>query len=428
MASLMSGLYPFEHQVRHSIDSMSSEINTHAKEAIKNGYKTFFYSSSPEIMSKNGFNQGFNSFDDGLSKNKLYRNLEENLKSVKKNLSNEASENSYHIIHVSDLARDSSQLENMDLAFGDFFNYLKKNNLWNNSIVMLIGLQGKILNQEDLQDPATSFKKNTTRVSFLFKNKQKTSEQSLKWQIDKTVNLADIGHTLLDLFEAKNSNIEIKNQVTDINLKKYQTSISLKNVILENTDLDFSNRAFLIENFWQQLQIKKNNFNILKKIATSYSIRQDSQLLVLTEKELLFNSLMDPLETISTSSNSDLVTQLFKDLRQIEKKSNHPLEKDSARLRLISEIEKSTSACQNFESIKTLLETKEISKSIAKLDFIKDRYDHVFNFESLEKLDILSGYVLDYNYSLKKERLCLEYYLNLPEFNSLKLQLSNPKR
>lgn len=429
MASLMSGLYPFEHKVHHSIDSMSAEINTHAKQAIRNGYKTFFYSSSPEIMSKNGFNQGFNSFDDSLSKNKPYRNLEENIKAVKKNLANEVSENSYHLIHVSDLSRDLSQLENIDFMLGDFFYFLKKNKLWNNSIVVLVGLQGKNSDQEPLQDSISLFKKTATRVSFLFKNAQKQVDQKLKWQIDKTINLADVGRTLLDLYEAKESNLEIQNKITDSVLKKYQTTFSLKSAIFENKNLEFSNRSFLIENFWHPLQLKKNNISVLRKNANiSYSLRQDSQLFIFAEKDMLFNSLMDPLETTPITNNSEATNVLFKDLKLLEQMLTSNITIESRDYDL--DFKKNNALCKDFEVINTFLETTDFSNSTSKLDLISDRYDYLINLEPLEKQDSLWNYVLDYNYLLKLEKFCIEFYLKQPQYNNLKLKLQqrNPKR
>ncbi len=75
-ASLLTGLYPREHGVRHNGPQGLSATQVSVAEVAKAAhFKTSFFSGGPPIFRRSGFSQGFDVFDDsiGLTLKNLYR-------------------------------------------------------------------------------------------------------------------------------------------------------------------------------------------------------------------------------------------------------------------------------------------------------------------------------------------------------------------
>ncbi|MGE0528868.1 MAG: sulfatase-like hydrolase/transferase, partial [Bdellovibrionales bacterium] len=80
LASLMTGLYPLDHGVRHNgSDFLSARFKTVAEGALTRGYHTSFISGGPPVWRKSGLAQGFEVFDDSidLAPGLYYRPAEE---------------------------------------------------------------------------------------------------------------------------------------------------------------------------------------------------------------------------------------------------------------------------------------------------------------------------------------------------------------
>jgi Sulfatase len=76
IASIMTGLYPIEHGVRHNgALSLSTQYQTVGEAAKAKGFRTSFFSGGPPIFRRSGFNQGFDLFDDNVPVNmkQIYR-------------------------------------------------------------------------------------------------------------------------------------------------------------------------------------------------------------------------------------------------------------------------------------------------------------------------------------------------------------------
>ena len=64
MGSLLSGSYPYVHGLHRSYSRIRSKQKLLSEIAGQQGYRTSFFSGSPEIMKKTGLAKGFDLFDD----------------------------------------------------------------------------------------------------------------------------------------------------------------------------------------------------------------------------------------------------------------------------------------------------------------------------------------------------------------------------
>ena len=68
VVSILTGMYPTEHGVRHNgAQALSAKTVTVDEAARTKGYKTSFFSGGPPIWRRSGISQGFDTFDDNIS-------------------------------------------------------------------------------------------------------------------------------------------------------------------------------------------------------------------------------------------------------------------------------------------------------------------------------------------------------------------------
>lgn len=160
LATLLTGLDSNEHKIfTNGNQGVPYTISTTAEKARARGFRTAFFSGGPPILAKSGLAQGFEDFDDDfISGGRLYKPARENFERVINNIEQFGSEKSFVGVFVPDLqfsylttvADDGKEREKSILGqkqeVGEslkwFFNELKEKKLWDNSYVIVLGLNG----------------------------------------------------------------------------------------------------------------------------------------------------------------------------------------------------------------------------------------------------------------------------------------------
>lgn len=204
MGSLLSGTYPYDHQLHRSFDRVNSGLPLLQEFFKSSNYRTSFWSGKPTILKKTGLSRGFDSFDDSsfLNQSSYSINFKEQTH-LFENWANESTAPFFSVIYTSELEslnegeKQISSLENFDEKLGFFFNELKANNLWESNYVIVLGLQG----ESEYSRPAESIFSNlhieNTNIALFVKPPREKGDEGVNWKIDTAVNLADLGYSLM---------------------------------------------------------------------------------------------------------------------------------------------------------------------------------------------------------------------------------------
>src|SRR5665213_482775 len=216
MASLMTGLYPFDHGVRHNgSDFLSARFRTLAEGALSKGYHTVFISGGAPIWRKSGLAQGFEVFDDTmeLSLGSLYRPAEEVLKLGMNWIDHESAGAPFlGVFYLNDLqfpqvttrtkegeVREKTadaQIEETAESLGGLVKWLKKKKKWNSTNVILVGLNSLEHHENDTEPLPLSLKSPSVQVSLFIKPARREGDNVIQWAVDKNVSLVDVGKTM----------------------------------------------------------------------------------------------------------------------------------------------------------------------------------------------------------------------------------------
>lgn len=294
LASLLTGLYPYEHQVRHNgSPGLSARIETLPELAVKAGYRTAFFSGGPPVFRKSGLAQGFELFDDAFPLNfaKPYRPFQETRKLFFSWLESEVGSGSFFsVLYLSDLQfpmiptetaskiqRERSgkgQLGELGEELHTLIQDLKRANRWNSTTIVVVGLNG--VSQRDRQeeiDPLNLYDENT-QIALFIKPETKPRDKALSWKIDSNISSVDIAATFFHFFGKGTENFPLTPfaRVALIGLLKNE------NPVLPN------DRKILVESGWGKW---RENLNV------RMALHQDNMFLLHQEPPLLFNQLAD---------------------------------------------------------------------------------------------------------------------------------------
>jgi hypothetical protein len=221
LASLMTGLFPFQHGVRNNGQFLSATLPTAAKSAVARSYRTVFFSGGAPILRKTGLNLGFEVFEDnfapGLSA--IFRSFGRSSALFKQWLKQEAGGAPFFATiyapdliftnteTVSDMGEPrnltfESQLDEFNEALYDLFDYLKKNNRWDHTTVILAGLNGHTNSDRPNESSVLNLHSESTQIALLIKPSQRKRDEGITWKIDKNVSLVDVGRTLFDILDS----------------------------------------------------------------------------------------------------------------------------------------------------------------------------------------------------------------------------------
>lgn len=219
IASMLTAKWPVEHGVVHNGASFLKASNVTASEvALKKGFHTLFLSGGAPIWKKSGLDQGFELFDDNmvLSQTKFHTNFEQQLRFFLNWIQKESSsEPFFTFIYVPDLQYFFSdevdtegrpvaksyegRLSRFDARLAALIQGLKNQNRWDDTYVILAGLNGRARYDRDTEIEANTLLSENSQVALLMKPVSKKRDLGIQWKIDANVSLVDVGRTLFEL-------------------------------------------------------------------------------------------------------------------------------------------------------------------------------------------------------------------------------------
>lgn len=219
LASVLTGLHPRETGYRHHGQYLLPQHKSIAQIALQKNYRTAFFSGGPPILKKSGLDGGFELFDDtlSLSVSPFLKPFKESSRAFSDWLDDIGPSPFFATFYIPDLryvtrttfsptgeTRNKSyesQVEEFDTALFELFKRLKKENLWDKTHIILLGLQGRNLYDRQGDFPHLNLHSENSQVAVLWKPPQKKRDEPVSWTMDKNISLADIGRTLFDIFE-----------------------------------------------------------------------------------------------------------------------------------------------------------------------------------------------------------------------------------
>ncbi len=215
MASLLTGAEVAEHTVFHNgNDGISVQLVTLAEKALLAGYRTAFFSGGPPFLAKSGFQQGYEVFDDDFdTKPHDYTPASALLERAFSWIQDQHRQPTMTTVFLADLQfpfvqtytdekkeREKSvagQKQAVSEALGEFFRQLKKNRLWDNSYIVVVGLNGEApMNRKAFLWRENLFRENV-HVPLFIKTPQLREARS----IDFLISMKNIGQLLRDSLE-----------------------------------------------------------------------------------------------------------------------------------------------------------------------------------------------------------------------------------
>jgi len=332
IASILTGLYPYQHGVHANGNFFLTPENQLLSEGLLSEKKirTSFFSGGAPVWRKSGFHQGFEVFEDNVipSLRNIHRPFSINADMFLQWVSLLPNQSYFSIIYVPDLAflntesvnewgenrnlTYESQFEEFDQRLFHLFSQMKKMKTWENTTIVFVGLQGR--NDEARPTEAINMNLNweTTQVPLLIKPWRRAGEVPNKFKIDQNISLADLGKTLFDLWDLpiKDAKGAFKDtQISFINLLQTQ------NPRIAQVDTD---RVIPIESGWASW----------RKIAPlRWAFRKGHYLYLHNKKPLLYNTLTDRMETspIASSEDSRVLMDFRKEISYFEEEEWSPL-------------------------------------------------------------------------------------------------------
>ncbi|MEN0057895.1 MAG: sulfatase-like hydrolase/transferase [Bdellovibrio sp.] len=222
LTSLLTGLYPYQHGVRHNGGpAVSAGVELASEVALKKDYRTSFFSGGAPVFRRSGLNQGFEVFEDNIIPNfkTLFRPFKNNADSFTQWLQQEVGgEAFFSVIYVPDLLFTTtetvtdfgetrnltfeSQLDELDESLFELFRYLKTTKKWDQTTIILTGLNGHTSGERYRELSPLNLHGENTQITLLIKPAQKTKrDEALHWKIDQNVTLVDVGQTLFELLD-----------------------------------------------------------------------------------------------------------------------------------------------------------------------------------------------------------------------------------
>ena len=325
MASLLTGLHPFDHNVHHNgSDFLSARFRTLGEGALAKGYHTLFVSGGAPIWRKSGLAQGFEVFDDTMEigLGSYYRPSEEVVRLFVNWVQNDAGASPFlAVLYFNDLQfpqvsthtadgemREISadaQLEEVAESVHSLTKWLKKNRRWNSTNIVLVGLNSVDRPETDTEPGPLSLKSASVQVSLFIKPARKESDNVIQWAVDKNVSLVDVGKTMFEWLGL---------ETTPSSIPAVEPQ-SLVQAVTRSAPNWKENRLIITESSWPEW---------IAGAGRRVAIRQNQLLYVEDEQPLIYNTLTDRLESVSLRQNDPLWTSLNTEVLNLLKKMKSP--------------------------------------------------------------------------------------------------------
>lgn len=238
VASLLTGLYPFEHNVRtNSGKGLIPEIKTSSELAVQEGYRTIFFSGGAPVLRKSGLQKGFEIFEDNLnlSTKLLFRPFYRNIEMFNYWLDAINSHSPFFsFFYVPDLNfplaetvneygelrtnPSDNQIEELNESLFSLIKNLKEQNKWDSTWFVLVGLNGHPLQNKPEDWASLNLASENTRVALFIKPPTKSRDMAMQWKSDTPISTADVGATVFDILGAplKNTTIDSTHSLTTL--------------------------------------------------------------------------------------------------------------------------------------------------------------------------------------------------------------------
>ncbi|WP_374077397.1 sulfatase-like hydrolase/transferase [Bdellovibrio bacteriovorus] len=298
LASLMTGLYPYQHKIRHnSGPGLAAELELVSEVALKQDYRTSFFSGGAPVFRRSGLNQGFELFDDNIIPGftSLFRPFKKNSEAFMQWLKQDVDSESFlSVIYAPDLLFTTtetvtdlgetrnlsfeSQIDELDESLYELFQSLKSSNRWDQTTVILVGLNGHTSNDRYRElSPLNLHGENTQVALFIKPSQKKKRDEAIHWKVDQNVSLVDVGRTLFEL---------LGESIVDNGNPSFPTH-SLLDVLKNPNTSGADDRPMLIESGWAMWR----KAGPLRTAGISNHV-----LYINDEKPLLYNTLVDRFE------------------------------------------------------------------------------------------------------------------------------------
>jgi len=298
LASLLTGLYPFQHRVRHnSGPGLAPELEIVSEVALTQDYRTSFFSGGAPVFRRSGLNQGFELFDDNIVPNfkSLFRSFNKNAEMFAQWLKQDVGDEPFFsVIYVPDLLFTTtetvsylgetrnlsfeSQMDELDESLYELFTLLKEEQRWDKTTVLVVGLNGHTSNDRPNEISPLNLHGENTQVALFIKPAQiKKRDEAIHWKIDQNVNLVDVGRTLFEL---------LGESIVENDAASFPTHSLLE--VLKSPNATWpEDRPLLLESGWA----------LWRKAGPLRTAGISSHVLFINdEKPLLYNTLVDRLE------------------------------------------------------------------------------------------------------------------------------------
>ena len=322
MGSLLTGLYPIQHQLHRNFDRIRPDSKMLQEKAAQWGYRTFFFGGSPSILKKTGLSVGFDLFDDStfLEKKTYFLDFKAQSEKFFATIQDDA-DPFLSIIHNSELESlnegeaEISSFEKLDEKIFNFFRKLKKEKMWDENYVVVVGLQGESDDTRLNETPFSNLNSENTMVTLFVKPPRSKGDEGIYWKVDSAINLADLGLSLQSTLTAGIGKVpfERSNKIIN-NLSETFPLLDVSETwIKPGQSLAIPQRRILVEAAEPWSTKTSLRFAVLSKNLTYIE----------NDKSKVFNALNDGLESIDISSQQKpfvLETDLI--LEKIRKEKN----------------------------------------------------------------------------------------------------------
>lgn len=313
LASLLTGRYPFEHAIHRNQDRVRPELPLLQEIFKANGYRTAFFSANPNVMRRTGLARGFDLFEDSsfLNQNSYTTRLSEQTKQFD-NWVDESREPFFSLIYNSDLETLNdeepglSKVENFDEKLNQFILFLKKNQLWEQNYIIVVGLQGRSDYERPDETPYSNLHSENMNVAFFIKPPRQKGDEGINLKIDHLRTLADIGFSLLHMLNP-DFKIAANDQFSTVDDSALWTRSDL-NSSIKSDESNTRNILFESVNTWSS------------SLELRFALLNGHNLQIENQADQIYNRLNDGLETIDTASSSPEILRqneaLFSSLRE----------------------------------------------------------------------------------------------------------------
>lgn len=316
MGSILTGRYPYRSGLRHNgggeLGTLSSSVETIAERALDLNYRTLFVSGAPPLLRRTGLHQGFEVFDDAImpDSRRQHRPAREVVDIFSKWLDAQDRQDPFFaVLHMGDMlipwqpmpddsgrVRESTvrgQFEEIDESLARLWSYLRNSKRWEQTTVVLVGLQGDSTDIRAGEIPALDLHSDTTHITLLIKEGLRDRKPDAggqpaynwvpkSWSFDINVSLADVGVTLFDWIDGS-----IATDVGNDDAKSLRSALKGPSEIAD--DWRRQDRLIVSESAWARWQVDST-------LPIRAALRKGPYLYIYDSVPSIYNTLTDAFE------------------------------------------------------------------------------------------------------------------------------------